>query len=364
MSEQTYTVLVVDDEEITRTTLSALLASKPVYRVELAVDGVEGLEMAKQIKPDVILLDIMMPRMSGYDVCKKIRSDPNIGEVPIIMITALDDRDAKLNGLVAGADDFLTKPFDSFELDIRLHTLRRVNRYRHLVEEREKLQAALAELSAKHEQLRVLSRKILEAQENERRRVAIELHDEVGQMLTGLKLILSRKQEEQFRVVDDARAVADELLQRVREMSLNLRPATLDDLGLYAALDGLFKRFTHQTQIAVKHNINPLNDRRFDNLIETTIFRVTQEALTNVARHAGVNEVEAVLNANTEHIWLGVEDKGKGFDITAQKSGSSIGLSGMAERVNLAGGNLKIQSSPGKGTFILVDFMLNKKKEE
>ena len=175
MSEHIYTILVIDDEMITRTTLAALL-EKPNYRVEMAEDGIQGIEMAKELNPDVILLDVMMPRMNGYDVCKRIRSDPKIGEVPIIMITALDDQDAKLNGLVAGADDFLAKPFDTLELEIRLHTLRHVDRYRHLINEREKLKEAFAELSIKNRQLHILSQQVLDAQENERRYVAVELH--------------------------------------------------------------------------------------------------------------------------------------------------------------------------------------------
>jgi DNA-binding response OmpR family regulator len=115
MSEHIYTILVIDDDQVIRTTLGALL-EKPNYRVEMAEDGIQGIEMAKRLNPDVILLDIMMPRMNGYEVCNRIRSDPEIGAVPIIMITALDDQDAKLNGLVAGADDFLAKPFDTLEL--------------------------------------------------------------------------------------------------------------------------------------------------------------------------------------------------------------------------------------------------------
>lgn len=357
MNDQDYTILVIDDEPIVRMTLAALL-EKPNYHVEMAEDGIAGLELAKRIKPDVILLDIMMPRLNGYDVCKRIRSDPQIAEVPVIMITALDDNDAKLNGLDAGADDFLTKPFNSLELEIRLHTLRRVNRYRHLLEEREKLNETLAELSAKNAQLRALSRQILEAQENERRHVAVELHDEIGQLVTGLKLILGRSQEDSAAMITEARAVTNELLQRVREISLNLRPTALDDLGLYAALDGLFKRFTKQTRIAVRHNINPLNDRRFDKIIETTVFRVIQEALTNVARHAGVNEVNIALNVSPFHLRLDIEDAGKGFDATAKEVNSSTGLSGMTERVNLAGGHFNIKSTPGQGTLILVDFDL------
>lgn len=355
MNEHTYTILVIDDEKTTRMTLAALL-DKPNYHVEMAEDGIEGFELAKKIKPDVILLDIMMPRMSGYDVCQRIRSNPEIGEVPIIMITALDDSDAKLHGLTAGADDFLTKPFDRLELEIRLHTLRHVNRYRHLLEEREKLNETLAELSEKNVQLSALSRKILEAQEAERRRVAVELHDEIGQLITGLKLILGRQQEDLPTMIAEARAVTNELMQRVREISINLRPTDLDDFGLSAALNGLIKRFTKQTGIAVRHNINPLDDSRFDSAIETTIFRVTQEALTNIARHAGTHEAKIMLNISLYEIQIRISDPGKGFDSSQKNLGASTGLSGMAERVRVTGGNFTLRSAPGKGTVILVDF--------
>jgi len=355
MNEHDYTILVIDDEMITRTTLAALL-EKPNYRVEMAEDGIQGFELAKQIHPDVILLDVMMPRMNGYDVCKCIRLDPQIGEVPVIMITALDDHDAKMNGLMAGADDFLAKPFDSLELKIRLHTLRHVARYRHLLDEREKLQMALAELSEKNKQLQALSRQVLEAQENERRRVAVELHDEIGQLLTGLKLILERSHEDPANVLSEARIVTNDLMHHVREMSLNLRPAALDDFGLSAALDGLFKRFISQTRIAIHHNVNPLDDHRFDKTVETTVFRVTQEALTNIARHAEVQEAEVALTIAPRHLRISIFDNGKGFDVNLKDPGTSTGLSSMAERANMAGGNFTIRSEPGKGTLVFVDF--------
>jgi signal transduction histidine kinase len=361
MSEHNYTILVIDDEEITRITLAALLES-PNYRVEMAEDGIRGFELAKQINPDVILLDVMMPRMNGYDVCKRIRLDPKIGEVPIIMITALDDHDAKLNGLMAGADDFLSKPFDSLELKIRLHTLRHVDRYRHLLDEREKLNQALAELSEKNEQLRALSHQVLNAQEDERRRVAVELHDEIGQLLTGLKLILQRGQEDAAGVLPEALKVTNELLRDVREMSLNLRPSALDDLGLSAALNDLLKRFTSQTGMVIHHNVNPLDERRFERDMEITAFRVVQEALTNVARHADVHEASVTLIMTPVRLHVSIADDGKGFDIDSKDAGTSTGLSSMAERVNMAGGRFTMRSSPGKGTLVSVDFELNAEK--
>lgn len=359
MEEKTYTILVIDDEMIARAALDALL-DKPNYRVEMAEDGIQGFELAKQINPDLILLDVMMPRMTGYEVCKRIRSDPQIGEVPIIMITALDDREAKLSGLVAGADDFLAKPFDSLELEIRLHTLMRVNRYRHLLEEREKLTFALNELSKKHAELRALSCQILEAQENERRHVAMELHDEIGQLITGLKLVLENPKTNTTDTIQGARNLAHELMQRVRDISLNLRPSALDDLGLAPALDGLFKRITKQTGIAIHHNVNPLDDRRFDRTIETTAFRVVQESLTNVARQAGVEEVDVHLDVMKDHMQISIVDARKGLNLRSKDQNTSVVISEMMDRVRLAGGHFNIQAEPGKGTCVMIDFDLEK----
>ncbi len=358
MSEQRYTILVIDDDISTRTTLADLL-DRPNYQVKMAEDGIQGIEMAKRINPDVILLDVMMPRMNGYEVCRRIRSDQQIGEVPIIMITAMDDREVKLNCLMVGADDFLAKPFDRIELDFRLNTLCRVDRYRHLINEREKLEEALAELSNKNRQLQLLSQRTLDAQENERRFVAVELHDEIGQLITGLKFILERKGDDIPGLLADARNVANELMQRVREISLNLRPAVLDDFGLPAALDDLFKRFTSRTKIAIHHNVNPLDEHRFNRSIETTVFRVSQEAITNIARHAEVNEASVILIIKPNLLRVSIVDAGKGFDLHAKEASASTGLSGMKERVLLAGGRFGLHSMPGEGTIILAEFDLD-----
>ncbi len=128
-------ILIVDDEQIIRDTLEGLLALEDVELL-LAENGEEGLALARQFQPDAILLDVMMPGMDGFETCRQIRATPALSEVPIIMVTALDDRDSRLTGLRAGADDFLTKPFDGIEIQIRLKNIMRLNRYRNLVAER------------------------------------------------------------------------------------------------------------------------------------------------------------------------------------------------------------------------------------
>lgn len=128
-------ILIIDDEPVAREALIALLGPEN-YHIEFAQNGMDGLVKAEKIQPDVILLDVMMPNMNGYEACKRIRANPKLAEVPIIMITALDDQTSKVKGIEAGADDFISKPFDKTELRARLRTITRLNRYRRLQVER------------------------------------------------------------------------------------------------------------------------------------------------------------------------------------------------------------------------------------
>jgi putative two-component system response regulator len=143
-------VLIVDDEYIGRETLQSVLEGEG-YELEMAENGLQAIEKAKKLLPDVILLDVMMPGMTGFEVCKRIRSDPQIAEIPIIVLTALDDRESLLNALKAGADDFISKPFDRYELRARLLGITRLNRYQKLIQERAKLREANAQLLSAYE---------------------------------------------------------------------------------------------------------------------------------------------------------------------------------------------------------------------
>src|SRR3990172_9399712 len=121
------TILIVDDSLAGRQTLQELLIAQE-YDLAFANDGPEALAKAAELTPDVILLDVMMPGMDGFEVCRRLRADSRLAEVPVIMVTALEDRDARLHGLEAGADDFISKPFDRAELRARVRTVTRLNR--------------------------------------------------------------------------------------------------------------------------------------------------------------------------------------------------------------------------------------------
>ena len=132
---QTSTILVVDDMPAMHQLIATLLG-KYGYHLEFASNGEEALSKAAALSPDLVLLDIMMPGMDGYEVCRQLRAAPLLAEIPIIMVTALGDRASRLKGLDAGADDFVTKPFDQSELGARVRAIIRLNRYRRLLAER------------------------------------------------------------------------------------------------------------------------------------------------------------------------------------------------------------------------------------
>jgi DNA-binding response OmpR family regulator len=144
MTDITATILIVDDSPTARETLKTLLSHEP-YQVVEAAGGDEALQKAREHQPDLILLDVMMPEMDGYEVCRRIRADPLLAEVPVIMVTALDDRASRLQGLGAGADDFISKPYDTTELRLRVRTITRLNRYRRLHAQRERFELVVAQ---------------------------------------------------------------------------------------------------------------------------------------------------------------------------------------------------------------------------
>lgn len=212
------------------------------------------------------------------------------------------------------------------------------------------------------ERLQSLSERLVDVQETERRHIARELHDEIGQLLTGLKLTLDMMPAlpaTAGKNLNEARGLANELMARVRQMSLDLRPAMLDDLGLLPALLWHFERYAALTNVHVNFKHRGIEDRRFTPEIETAAYRITQEALTNVARHAGVDEVTVRVWTDADILGLQIEDRGAGFDAPAALAAETTGgLSGMYERAVLTGGKLDIESTPGAGTCLTVEFPL------
>ena len=214
------------------------------------------------------------------------------------------------------------------------------------------------EVSQSQIQLRALSHRLIEAQESERRHIARELHDEVGQELTALMLGLSARiiGKEAADRTTQARAAVQALLNRVRNLSLDLRPSMLDDLGLVPTLSWHFDRYSAQAGVRIDFRHTGA-ERRFKPEVETAAYRIVQEALTNAARHAGVEAVEVQIAASEKVLCIRIEDHGRGFDPSAD-SGLSAGISGMKERAKLLGGRLIVESAVGRGTTVLAELPL------
>jgi PAS domain S-box-containing protein len=213
---------------------------------------------------------------------------------------------------------------------------------------------AEAALRQANEQLHVLSRRLFQIQEDERRRLARELHDQMGQALTAAKIDLQAAQrlEERNAIVgrlDDSIVMLERILQQVRQLSLELRPPLLDDLGLVPVLRWYLDQQAQRAGFRVEFFADPALER-VDAAIETACFRVAQEALTNVVRHARALAVSVELHRTAEALHLVVQDNGIGFDVATALQGPSLGLLGMRERVALLGGELDCKSAPGRGT--------------
>jgi PAS domain S-box-containing protein len=214
--------------------------------------------------------------------------------------------------------------------------------------------------------LQTLSRRLVEVQETERRHIARELHDEIGQALTVAQLNLQTVL--QFPGTDTLTArlqesleVVERVLEQVQDISLNLRPSMLDDLGLESALRWYTERQAALAGLHAEFHADTL-ERRLDPMIETECFRIAQGALTNVMRHAQAHNVAVILHVAEGRLQLTVQDDGVGFDVTPIREqavrGASLGLLSMEERASLAGGGLEFKSAPGKGTEVHAWFPL------
>ena len=224
------------------------------------------------------------------------------------------------------------------------------------------------DLAQSRDRLEVLSRQLISAQESERRQLARELHDEIGQALTGIKLNLKTLQLPALKLksqtlVQDTINVVDQTLQQVRSLALDLRPPMLDDIGLVAALRWCLNRQSQRAGFT-PHFVADSSVSGASSEINTAIFRVTQESLTNIARHANARNVHVEIRQHNDALKLLVTDDGIGFDVAAARDqanrGASIGLLGMAERVHIVGGQFEIESSPSGGTTINARFPIRK----
>ncbi len=488
IAEHQARILIVDDKPYNRQVLEGMLRPEGFLLLS-AASGQEALAIVAQQTPDLILLDVVMPGMDGYQVAGAIKGNPATKNIPIIIITALGDRHARMLGLSAGAEDFLAKPIDRAELCMRVRNLLRLKAYgnyydkysqmlesevgsraaelieserlyrstfdaapvgivhvgpdgrwlrvnqrlcdllgysrdelqhlavqtllqseqlpgeaesfhqmaagtldRYVVEDKRyrrqdgtfvwarvsmsvhrdaegqaqhfisviedttEMKRAEQERRASSEQLRRLAAHLLSVRDEERARISREVHDELGQSLTAVKMDLAwlegrlpRRNRPMLTRIRSTRQLADSIIQSIRRISTELRPAVLD-LGLAAAVEWQVQDF--QARSGIQCTVRLLTRDVVAASASTAMFRILQETLTNVARHAKAARVEVVLQRQPDRLVLLIRDNGQGFDQAAPSLSQSLGLLGMRERAAILGGQLNILSAPGQGTTV------------
>jgi signal transduction histidine kinase len=347
------------DAELTKFALQKGGVSFSLSRVETKAQYLQALE---QRPPELILSDYSLPGFNGHDALLLARE--MCPETPFIFVTGTMGEEVAIETLKSGATDYVLKT--------RLSRLMpAVNRAMREAEARSQHQRAEEQLRESHEQLRALSVYLQTVREEERTRIAREVHDELGQALTSCKLDLSwiagKLPRELKPLLDKTRSLIahiDSTIQTVRRISTELRPGVLDHLGLAAALEWQANEFQTRTGMKCIVRTN-LRERLLDQDLSTTLFRIFQETLTNIIRHAGATHVNVRLKESEGRITLEVADNGRGITRIETSNTKSMGLLGMRERAALLGGSFSIgRMRRGPGTRVRVSIPLRRQPAE
>jgi signal transduction histidine kinase len=331
-------ILVVDDERINRILLSTNLQESG-YLVETAEDGEQALQMLRDQPFDAVLLDLVMPRMDGYQVLAEMKCDDALRRIPVMVISSTDEMESIVRCIEMGATDYLPKPFNPVLLHARIR-------------------ASLASLQ--EERMAVLREQFAQvtaAQEEERQRIARELHDGLGPDLASLniRLLTVRKllEREGHPVANEIEELAEQVqasIRDIRRLIHDLRPVALDELGLVPALREHLARCRQEHDLAIEFVADV--GERLPVALESALFRIVQEAVNNVLRHAQAQHVFVALTRDADQVKLRVADDGQGFDTQLPRSGRHVGLWSMRERVEQLGGQFEVHSAPGQGTSV------------
>lgn len=373
-------ILIVEDEGIIAEDLKNRLRKLGYVVPAVASSGEEAVQKAAETRPDLVLMDIRLKgEMTGVEAAGRIRDR---FDIPVIYLTAYADENTLHQAKITEPFGYVLKPFDERELHIAIE----MARYKHRMEQ---------EIIQSHKQMRRLSAHLESIREEERTRLAREIHDELGQALTALKMDLSyldrklatgvvlKEHRKEHRSLSKTRrgrlerrsavpktrkeALQEKLqsmtslisatIQAVRRISTELRPGVLDDLGLTAAIEWQAQEFEARSGIQY-HWLLPPDEVSLDRSRSTAVFRIFQEALINVARHAGATRVDISMKSTEREFLLEIRDNGRGITLQKITDPRSFGLLGMRERALLFGGEVRISGVPGQGTTVAVGIPL------
>lgn len=343
-------ILIVDDDEGILKLLSSFLESKG-FQVTQSRNLCEARERVAMGLPDLILLDYQLPDGVGMELLKELGDRSMLCSVVMMTGVAKDDVGLATDAMRLGAVDYLTKPFSLTALESKVASS---------LAERELRRQRREELLRK----RVFSRQILAAVEKERQRLSAELHDEIGQALTTLKiqseLLLEEFQgpQEQLEILKGLSEGLSSSIEKLREIAQGLRPSVLDKIGLEAALTRLLDECQSKGRMRVRSFFRGLQERLSPEL-ELGVYRIVQEAITNVLKHARATELAVNVIRGPVSISISVEDNGTGFSALGEFDSEGVGLLTMRERAESLKGTLWVESVMGSGTCVSAEIPLH-----
>jgi signal transduction histidine kinase len=338
-------ILMVDDQPAKLLSYEAILAELKENLIK-ASSGREALECMLKNDIAVVLMDVSMPEIDGFELARMIRQHPRFQKTAIIFISAVQLTDVDcLKGYALGAVDYISVPVVPEVLRAKVAVFADLHR-------------KTRQLESLNIELRNLSGSLIATQDEERRRVARQLHDELGQDLVAAKMMMDGIVRcESVHAVEQAAAAASKLvdaaIKQVRSLSHLLHPPLLDEVGLRSALQWYVDGVAKSSGIAVALDIQAPDFPRPAPELETAIFRIIQEALTNVFRHSGARNGVVTVQQRGDQVFVSVRDYGKGIGEPLSRSGAGVGIRGMKQRANELGGELRI-SNAAPGTLVEV----------
>jgi signal transduction histidine kinase len=352
-------ILMVDDQPSKLLTYEVMLAELGENLIK-ANSGREALEQLLKTDVAVVLMDVSMPEIDGFELAGIIRQHPRFQRTAIIFISAvhLTDLD-RLKGYQRGAVDYISVPVVPELLRAKVSIFAELHR-------------KALQLETLNRELRRLSTRLMTAQDEERRRFARDLHDGIGQELAAAKIMLDGLLQqspapERETAIAEASEIVDRAIQQVRSMSHLLHPPLLDEGGLFSALRWFLDGMTERTGIQTSLDLQPPEFPRLTPHLERTVFRIVQEALTNVFRHSEARNACITLIQKESGLQLTVRDDGKGVSeqTTKLRPGSiGVGIGGMRERARELGGDFRmINANPGTIVEVLIPAMIASSQE-
>jgi signal transduction histidine kinase len=364
-------ILIVDDTPDNLRLLSSTLTQRG-YKVRSVINGAMALMGASAAPPDLIMLDIKMPDMDGYEVCTRLKADERTREIPVIFISALDEVLDKVKAFTSGGVDYIQKPYQVEEVLARIENQLTIRRLQvQLQAQNRQLQQTQAELLQALDQERSLLRRIEEmAAIEERNRIAREIHDSLGHALTALNVqlqavasLLTTDPAQAQSFLTQAQRLGKTAMQEVRQSVRALRADERAEQPLEDAIADLAEEFRQVTGITPTTCIQLAE--RLPSPVSKTLYRVVQEGLTNISKYAKATQVQIQLvttgnslpDGKAEWVCLTIEDNGKGFNCEQKMTG--FGLQGMRERVAALDGDFHLSAKPGAGCQIKVELPLS-----